>query len=639
MKPLDPRLIRHTRAIRRLLAGSVAVGIASAACVLIQAVMLADIIASAAMDGARISDLRTPLAALGGVTVARATLNWAGQEFAQRSAATLTVELRRALLRRIVALGPRWAGQQRAGEVTTLAGAGIDGLREYAANYLPKLMLAVIAPATMLVWLATADVVSAATVAITLPLIPLFMALVGWHTERMTKRRWRALAVLSGHFLDVVAGLPTLKVFGRAKAQAEAVRRTTGDYRTATMATLRIAFLSSLVLELLATISVALVAVSVGLRLVDGGMDLRTGLAILIVTPEAYLPLRAVGAQFHASMDGLTAAEDVFAVLEAPARPAGTAMAPDPARTSIAVTGVRVRYADRPVDALRCPDVTIGAGRITAVVGPSGAGKTTLLQVLAGLVAPDAGSVVVGARDLADVDPAQWRAQLGYLAQQPGLFAGTVADNLRLGDHAGGEDGLTERAWLAQAAADEVVAELPDGAATLVGEGGVSLSVGQRQRLALARVFARDARLLLLDEPTSALGAATERRVLAAVRRHAAGRTVVVATHRPAVVAIADDVVVLSAAASDPARSAPHVTESDTSAVATPSNSPAVTLGDMAVGRAAVERVGTGEPAAERVGTGEPAAERVGTGEPAAERLEWALAMSMAPVHGGERRQ
>jgi thiol reductant ABC exporter CydD subunit len=561
MRPFDPRLLQHTRAVRGLLAGSVAVGAVSAACTIAQAVLLADVLTRAVLRHAGLGQLSPSLGLLAAVMGLRAVVGWTGEELSRRSAGRMVAQLRRALLARALALGPRWSGHQRSGELAALATTGVDGLENYAARFLPQLVLAVLVPVAMLAWLVRADPLSALLVALTLPLIPLFMALVGWHTRRQTQNRWRALEVLSGHFLDVVAGLPTLKVFGRARAQAEAVRRTTGEYRRTTMATLRVAFLSSLVLELLATLSVALVAVSVGLRLVDGSMDLSTGLAVLILAPEAYLPLRAVGGQFHASMDGLTAADRIFAVLETPPPPHGTRRdLPSPAQAPIALHRVRVRYASRARDALCCPEVLIRPGRVSVVTGASGAGKSTLLHLLAGLLQPDAGAIYVGGADLASADPASWRARIGYLGQRPRLVAGTVLDNLRLGNPAATGRQVTDA--LCWAAADDVVAALPSGLSTDVGEAGALLSAGQRQRLGLARALLRNAPLLLLDEPTSALDAATERRVLSGLVQHAAGRTVVIASHRSAVLGIADDLIELTErpACLDAARAIPPIT-------------------------------------------------------------------------------
>jgi thiol reductant ABC exporter CydD subunit len=542
VKPLDPRLLHHARAVRGLLAASVVLGLLAAVATLAQAVLLAELLVRVVLAGAGLAELTRPLVLLAVVVVVRAGVGWAAEELARRSAHTVTAQLRRALLVKVLELGSRWSGHQRRGDLAVLATTGVDGLEPYAARYLPTLVLAVVVPPLVVAFLLVEDPLSAAIVLLTLPLVPLFMALVGWHTQRRTAERYRSLELLAGHFLDVVAGLPTLKVFGRARAQAEAVRRTTSEYRRTTMVTLRVAFLSSLVLELAATLSVALVAVSVGLRLVDGALDLRTGLAVLVVVGEAYLPLRAVGAQFHASTDGLTAAGRVLAVLEVPGPVAGTrTVVPSPAVAPLVLHGARVRFDGRE-DALRCPDLVVRPGRVTVVLAPSGAGKTTLLLVLAGLLRPDDGSVTVGGVDLADVDPGVWRARTGYLGQQPRLVAGTVRENVVLGN-----PGATDaQVWSALRLA--VAVEFVDSLDQVVGEHGSLLSAGQRQRLALARALLRDADLLLLDEPTSALDADTERRVLAGLAEHARGRTVVIASHRPAVLAIADDVVELAPA-------------------------------------------------------------------------------------------
>ncbi len=341
MKPVDPRLLRYARATRLFLAASVALGLAGAGLVVAQAVLLADVVVGAYRNG---NLEQGALLLLAAVSLARGLVSWLTELAAHRSGAAVKSELRQRLLERATALGPGYLTTQRTGELTTLATRGVDALDDYFARYLPQLGLAVVVPAAVLARIGTADWISAALIVGTLPLIPLFMALIGWATQSRTNRQWKLLTRLSGHFLDVVAGLPTLKVFGRAKAQADNIRTiTAADYRRATLRTLRLAFLSSFALELLATISVALVAVSIGTRLVHGDLDLHTGLMVLILAPEAYLPLRQVGTHYHAAAEGLAAAESVFEVLERPMPPSGTARV-DVSGAAVTLEGVAVRH-------------------------------------------------------------------------------------------------------------------------------------------------------------------------------------------------------------------------------------------------------------------------------------------------------
>lgn len=304
MKPIDPRLLRYARATRFFLAAVVGLGVAGAALVIAQAMLIAEVVVGAFQHGHSVAELRTPLGLLVLVAVGRAVVSWLTELAAHRASAAVKSELRGRLLERAALLGPGWLSGQRTGSLVALATRGVDALDDYFSRYLPQLGLAVVVPVAVLARIVTEDWVSAAIIAGTLPLIPVFMVLIGWATRSQMDRQWRLLSRLSGHFLDVVAGLPTLKVFGRAKAQAESIRKITGEYRQATMRTLRIAFLSSFALELLATISVALVAVTIGMRLVHGEMDLYVGLVILVLAPEAYLPLRQVGAQYHAAAEG-----------------------------------------------------------------------------------------------------------------------------------------------------------------------------------------------------------------------------------------------------------------------------------------------------------------------------------------------
>ncbi|MEV4870566.1 thiol reductant ABC exporter subunit CydD [Streptomyces syringium] len=553
MKPVDPRLLRYAAATRFFLAASVVLGLAGAGLVIAQAMLIAEVVTGAFQHGRGTGDLGTQLVLLAAVAVGRAAVSWLTELAAHRASAAVKSELRRRLLAHATRLGPSWLATRRTGGLTALATRGVDALDDYFARYLPQLGLAVVVPVAVLARIVTADWVSALVIVLTLPLIPLFMVLIGWATQSRMDKQWRLLSRLSGHFLDVVAGLPTLKVFGRAKAQAESIRAITADYRRATLRTLRLAFLSSFALELLATVSVALVAVGIGMRLVHGELDLYTGLMVLVLAPEAYLPLRQVGAQYHAAAEGLAAADEVFAVLETEPAPAGTRPAPDARSAALSVEALVVRHAGRAEPSLPEVSFDVRPGETVALVGPSGAGKTTLLNVLLGFVRPTAGRVCLGGADLSSLSPESWRDQVAWVPQRPRLFAGTVAENVRLA-RPDATDAQVRDALRAAGALD-FVSMLHHGTDTRLGEDGAGLSAGQRQRLALARAFLADRPVLLLDEPTASLDGETEAAVVEAVRRLAAGRTVLLVAHRPALLAVADRVVRLPSASGPVSRS------------------------------------------------------------------------------------
>jgi thiol reductant ABC exporter CydD subunit len=564
VRPLDPRLLRHARQARLYIAVLAALGAGAAGLVIAQAQLLATSIAAAFAGRGGLAGLHGVLLALAAVVAGRALVAWATQAVSYRASSAVKSQLRRRLLARAVRLGPRWlaaeggqgggpGGAPRGGTagLAELATEGIDALDGYFAAYLPQLVLAVVVPLAVVVRIAVADPLSAAVIALTLPLIPVFGALIGKTTGDRARRRWLALARLAHHFADVVAGLPTLKVFGRAGQQRESIDRVTGEYRRATLGTLRLAFLSSMVLELIATMSVALVATEIGLRLVYGHLDLRTGLLALILAPEAYLPLRRAGSEFHASANGLAAAADAFAVIETPAPAAGGRPAPVP--DVIRADGIRVSHPGRPRPAPDGVSLTLARGEITAIAGPSGCGKSTLIDVILGFARPSAGRVLVtgpaGETDLAGIDAEAWRSGIAWAGQDPVLFPGTVESNIRLG-WPGAPAAAVEKARTLAA-----IDDIPLG--KRVGEGGRGLSSGQRRRVALARALVSGPGrrpVLLLDEPTAGLDAATEERVIASLRREAAaGRIILVASHRPAVLAAADRVIRIGGASGRPA--------------------------------------------------------------------------------------
>ena len=540
---MDSRLLRHAHAARAYIAACVGLGVVNGGLLITQAWLIA-LVVSKAFDGHGLSALSDALAALLGVVVARAIVAWGAEVVSGRSAPLVKSQLRSALLARL-ATASGAASAPGVGAFATLVGRGIDALDAYYALYLPQLLLAVIVPLAVVVALLATDWISGVIVAVTLPLIPVFMALVGATTRDRTEAQTRILERLAGHFLDVTAGLPTLKVFGAAKRQTQVIAQVADRHRVATLATLRIAFLSSLTLELLSTISVAMVAVAVGLRLLAGDLDLRTALFVLVIAPEAYLPLRTLAANYHASADGVSAARRIFAVLEAPAPPRGRRLSvPDLSAAELAVHELTVSYPGRATPALDRVSLSIAPGEIVALTGASGCGKSTLLSVILGFTQATAGSVRIGDVDVAALDPDAWRRQIGWLAQRPHLFAGSIADNIRLA-RPGASDAEVLRA-ATDAGLSDLVCHRRGGLDAAIGDGGSLLSAGERQRVALARLFLRDAPLLLLDEPTANLDGATEDEVLDAVQRLMGGRTAVVVAHRPALVAVADTVVELT---------------------------------------------------------------------------------------------
>ena len=558
MRALDPRLLRRTRAARVALGVDVVLGLAATACVLGQAVVVAALVAGA-FDGRPVGEQGRLLAVLVGLVAARAALAGSVESVGRWAAGRVMSELRRALVRHRLrgdsGGGPpadavETAGSAETAEIATAAVAGVDALEVYLARYLPQVVLAVAVPTAVLVVTLVIDPTSAAIMLVTLPAIPVLMALVGRFGEERARARWQALSRLSNHVLDVVRGLPTLRAYNRAEAQADLVGASAEQYRLTTMQVLRVSFLSGAVLDLAATIGTALVAVTLGVRVIDSDVGLQAALTVLLLTPELYAPIRSLGAQYHASVDGLAAAERILDLLGPDAAPAAEAAGRCPDWREIRLAGVTVERPGRAGPVLHELDLRLRRGEVVALVGPSGAGKSTVAAVLLGLCRPDRGRVTVDGHDLGTLDPDWWHRQVGWLPQRPTMFRGTIRDNIALGDPQASAERVAEAARLAGVA--EFVAELRLGYDTRIGAGGRGLSAGEQRRIALARALLRDAPLLVLDEPTANLDPETAAVVADAIARVAAGRAVLVIEHRPDLVPAVDRTVVL-----DPAEVAP----------------------------------------------------------------------------------
>jgi thiol reductant ABC exporter CydD subunit len=550
MAPVDRRLVRESRAARSHLVAAVALGTINAALIVAQAVLLAYVIAHSAMEHASLSDLRGELIALVAVLAGRAVVN-AGFELSGRlGAARVMSELRGRLVSHLLLTRPgARPDDQRTGDLAAAAVQGVDALEAYFAGYLPQLVLATVVPIAALGCVLTQDPVTAGILAITVPILIIFMILIGKGARAKARARWQVLSLLSAHFLDVVRGLPTLRAYRRDRAQEKILADVGERYRIETMGTLRVAFLSALVLEACAMIGTAMVAATIGVQLAAGALALQAGLTVLLLAPELYAPLRQVGQQFHAAADGTAAVERVFAALGEPpvvvAARGPSVPVPDPGRRPLRLRGVEFEYPGREGLVLRGIDLELRPGELTALVGASGSGKSTIARLLLRLADPTRGELLCGNTDLRDVDIERWREQIAWIPQRPVIFAGTVAENIRLAAPDAGDEAVEAAAEAAGATA--FIDALPEGLATVIGEGGRRLSAGQRQRIALARAFLRDAPLVILDEPTTHLDADSAEAVGEAIVRLARGRTTLLIVHHESLARRADRIITLDA--------------------------------------------------------------------------------------------
>jgi thiol reductant ABC exporter CydD subunit len=544
VKGIERRLLGDVGPARLHLGLTVALGFVSALATVAAAALVAALVARAfaGEQGPGVA----ALAALATVLAVRA-LAVALTEVSGRAAAARSLSrLRRRMVEHVLLDLAGAPERVPSGELATAAVQGVDALEAWFARYLPQVVLSVLVPPLLLAYLLSRDAEAAIVLGITVPLVPLFMVLIGLASRAAAQRRFATLSRLGAHFVDVVRGLPTLRAFRREAAQVAQIAAVTDRWRQETMGTLRIAFLSALVLELIAMLGTAVAAGVVGLQLVGGSLGLEAGLTVLILAPELYAPLRALGAQYHASADGLAAAERLFAVLDAaPARapvPAAGAT-PDPARHAVRIEGALLTHPGRECASLAGVDLELAPGETTALTGPSGAGKSTLAALVLRLSDPTAGRLSCAGTDLREIEPESWWRRVAWMPQATTLYAGTLADNVRLG--APGTPDATVVAALEAVGLAPLLAGLPEALHTRVGDGGRSLSAGEARRVALARALVRDASLVVLDEPTAHLDEDSAAAVRRAVGRVCHGRTALVVTHDPVLAAAADRLVAL----------------------------------------------------------------------------------------------
>jgi ATP-binding cassette subfamily C protein CydD len=535
--------------IRLYLATAIVIGIISGLLIIVQAYSLSQIVNAVFLLSQTLAQVWSFILLLLAVILLRAVMAWCSAAVANRIASLTRTSIREKLLLHLFALGPAYTRGERSGELINTVVSGVEALDPYFSQYLPQLFLSVLIPILILIVVFWIDMPSAIFLLVMIPILPFMLAIAGMMAGAETRRRWQAMSLMNAHFLDVLQGLTTLKLFGRSEEEVEHVRTISDRFRQATMATLRLAFFSSFILEEGATIGTAVIAVEIGMRLLAGAMSFQPALFVLLLAPEFFQPLRLLGTRYHAGRSGVDAMQRISAILDTPVQYTLTATPPALPSPSLPMPGnirfVDVSYAyDSQRPALQDISFQIPMRRKVALVGPSGAGKTTIAHLLLRFIDADSGAIYVGNRKLAEIPPQQWRRQVAWVPQHPYLFNAAVAENIRLGCPEATLEEVEEAARLAHA--HEFICSLPQGYDTLIGEQGSRLSGGEAQRISLARAFLKNAPLLLLDEATSHLDPQYEAQILDALARLEQGRTVLIIAHRLSTIYDADQIIVIN---------------------------------------------------------------------------------------------
>ena len=542
---VDRRLLRSTSYAKREFYLTVLTGFAGGLFIVLQARYISKIVNAAFLDSKTLQQLTTPFLLLIAIILMRAIMVWLSEGFASRMAAKVKYNLRRALYDKIARLGPIYTRKEKTGELINTVNQGIEELDAYFSQYIPQLTITAMIPLTILVFVFPVDWISGVIMILTAPIIPLLMILIGHLADRVTKKQWSVLSRMSAHFLDVLQGLTTLKIFGRSKEQIRTIAEYSEIFRQATMKVLRVAFISALALELIATLSTAIIAVEIGLRLLYSKMTFEYAFFILILAPEFYIPFRQLGARFHAGMNGVAAAERIFKILQEPELEVTNkkSIKPGDLHQDIIFDNVSFSYGRDSQNVLDSISFTLKKGEKTALVGPTGSGKTTITSLLLRFIEPQEGRILVGDTQLNQIDKEYWLKHVAWVPQNPYLFNASVLDNIKLANPQADIDEVIKATQLAHA--HEFIQQLPQGYDTIIGERGTRLSGGQAQRIALARAFLKNAPFLILDEATSNLDPEIESLIQDATDKLMQGSTVLIIAHRLSTVKNADKIIVL----------------------------------------------------------------------------------------------
>jgi len=549
---INRRLLQYVKTMYIYVVVVGVLSLLTAACIILQAHFIATIINGAFLLKQFLPQLQTTFFILLIVLIARASLIWGGELVTNFVSITVKSDLRNRLFSHLFKLGPLYTRRERSGEIVNTVHDGVESLDAYFNQFFPQIAATVIIPVVILIVVFKIDLLSGIVLLVTWPILPIFMILIGLQANAMTRKRWRLLSQLSAHFLDVLQGLTTLKLFGRSAAQEETIRKISVRYGNVTMKVLRVAFLSSFVMEMGATLSTAIIAVEIGLRLLYNTIPFESAFFVLLLAPEFYLPLRSLGTQFHASMDSAASADRIFDILEIPAQVGhideGITLSQMAVHSSLAFKDVHYTYpaADEKQsnqEALKGISFKILPGQKVALVGRSGAGKTTITNLLLRFMDPTQGEITVDDHSILDFPAEEWRKMIAWQPQNPYVFNTTVAENIRLGRADATPDEIIEAARAAYI--HDFILTLPQGYDTVIGERGARLSGGQVQRLSLARAFLKNAPIFILDEPTSTLDIESEQQVLRAIKKVTKGRILLVIAHSLNSIRDVDQIIVL----------------------------------------------------------------------------------------------